>query len=151
MTIVPVAGNFTPFPPGFCTAMSVIISPLSSEDKSTWYKYIPPRLDKFWSNSRSASFRLGAEPVSIASVEFEFSSYENFAAACPLTMIYGVLSYRSIKLPPGIVLPDIRTAAESLTVVTLLACSSHPTCSMVLVAFVAVLVYCLVLKQTLLL
>jgi hypothetical protein len=60
---------------------------------------------------------LGAEPVSIANVELEFSSQGIFAARCPVAIASGVLSYRWIKLPPGIVSPANRIAVESLTVV----------------------------------
>jgi hypothetical protein len=77
--------------------------PPCSEAKSAWYKHNSPGVDNSGSNSSSVGCRFGADPVSIVNVALEFSSHGIFAATCPVAIASGVLSYRCMKLPPGIV------------------------------------------------
>ena len=84
--------------------------------KSAWYKHSSPGLESGGTSSRVAGARFGATPTNMLSRGVDSSSHGIFAATWPLVMVYGVVSYRWIKPPAGIVWSASKAKTESLIV-----------------------------------
>ena len=75
--------------------------------------------------SNSAGARLGALPIKTLSGDSLCSLHGSLAATCPFMIMYGVVSYRWMKLFAGNVLPPSKTTAESLTTVVSMYVLEH--------------------------